>query len=77
MRWGGGGAYLKKRNQIVNVGLIRYASSEDAQGSVSSLPVPEIGTIFNSTRNFFERRRRGLLVGSGGMPPGKVSDLKV
>ena len=34
---GGGSAYLKKGNQIFNVGLIRYASSEDAQGSASSL----------------------------------------
>ena len=33
----GGDAYLKKGNQIFNVGLIRYASSEEAQGSVSSL----------------------------------------
>ena len=30
--WGGGGggrAYLKKGDQIINVGMIRYASSKD------------------------------------------------
>ena len=29
--------YLKKGNQVFNVGLIRYASSEDEQGSVFCL----------------------------------------
>ena len=32
-----GGAYLKKQDQIINVGMIRYASSEDTQGRASNL----------------------------------------
>ena len=34
---GGGGTYLNNRDQIINVGMIRYAGSEDTQGRVSKL----------------------------------------
>ena len=34
---GGRGTYLKKGDQIFNVGMIRYASPEDTQGIVFSL----------------------------------------
>ena len=34
---GEGGAYVKNQDQIFNVGMIRYASSEDTQGRVSNL----------------------------------------
>ena len=36
-RGGWGGAYLTKGDQIINVGMIRYASSEDTQARVSNL----------------------------------------
>ena len=41
--WGGwgvggwGGANIKKRDQIINVLILRYATSEDTRGGVSSL----------------------------------------
>ena len=34
---GGGGAHLNNRDQIINVGMIHYANSEDTQGRVSNL----------------------------------------
>ena len=34
--WGGGGAYLKNRDQIINIRTIHYASSADIQRRVSN-----------------------------------------
>ena len=55
----GGGAYLKNRDQIINIGMIYigYASSQDTQGSVSNLWFilkTQLGTTFNGTGNFRE-----------------------
>ena len=53
----GGGAYLKNWDQIINIGMIGYASSEDTQGSVSNLRSilkTQLGTTFNGTGNFRE-----------------------
>ena len=36
-RGGGGGAYLKNRDQIINVWIIRYATSEDTRDKTSNL----------------------------------------
>ena len=49
---GGGGAYLKNRDQIVNVRAIRYASSANTQRRVSNLQTIKFklfGTTFNDT----------------------------
>ena len=70
----GGGAHLKNRDQIINVGTIRYASYADKQRIVSNLQTAKLklfGTTFNGTGKFSERRRREALEGLGGMPPQK------
>ena len=57
--------------------MTRYASSEDrADVPINLWTVSQMGTTFNGTGNCCERRRRGRLGGSGGMPPRKFSNLK-
>ena len=34
---GGAGAYVNNQDQLINIWMIRYASSEDKQGRVSNL----------------------------------------
>ena len=83
--WGGGGgegAYLKNRDQIINVRTIRYASSADTQRRVSNVRTIKLelfGTTFNGTGNLSERRRRAWLGGLGACsppPPRKFLNLK-
>ena len=70
-----GGAYLNNRDQIINFGMIRYASSEDTEGRVSNLQ-SQMGTTFNGTGKCYERRRREPLGRSGACSPRKFSNLK-
>ena len=66
-------------NEIINVEMTRYASSEDrAVGPTNLRTVSQMGTTFNGTGNCCERRRRKPLGGGvGGMPPPrKFSILK-
>ena len=65
---GGRGAYLKEGDQIFNFLMMHYASSEDTQERVSNPLLTEIGTTFNSTGNFCERRRCEFLEGLGSSP---------
>ena len=58
--WGGGGAYLKNRDQITNVGMIRHVNFENEI---------EIGTTFNGSGKFCERQRREPLGRFGGHAP--------
>ena len=46
MGMGGGGAYLNNRDQINNVVMIRYASSED-RAECPTYGVSQMGTTFN------------------------------
>ena len=76
---GGGGAYLKNRDQIINARTIRYASSADTQRRVSNLQTIKLklfGTTFNGTRQFIERRKREALGWFGGMPHRRILNLK-
>ena len=41
-RGGGGGGYLNNRNQIIDVGMIRYSSSEDR----TECPTYEVSQIY-------------------------------
>ena len=66
-----GGAYLKNRDQIINVRTIGHASCADTQRRVFNLWTTKLklfGTTFNGTGNFSERRRREALGGLGGTP---------
>ena len=68
----GGGAYLKNRDQIMNVLKIRYASSEDTLRRLSNpraVKLKLFGTIFYDTGNFNERPRCEALGGLGACPP--------
>ena len=66
----GGGGGLKNRDPIYNVGMIRYASSEDIhRAEWPTYGLTEIGTSFNDTGKTCERRRREPLWGSGGHAP--------
>ena len=61
---GGGGAHLKKGDQIFNVVMIRCASSEDTQGSVQPTDCLKWGQLLLLRENVCQRRRRELLRGS-------------
>ena len=66
---GGGerGAYLKNWDPIINVGMIRCASSGDiCKAECPTYRITEIGTTFNVMGNFCERRRHEPLGGGGG-----------
>ena len=43
---GGGGAYVRNRDQIINVWMVRYANSEEKQGRVSNLRSKSNGDDF-------------------------------
>ena len=67
-----GSVYVKKRDKIINVGMIHHGSCEDTKACrVSDYGLTGIGTTFNDRVNFCERRRREPLGGSGGIlhPP--------
>ena len=75
-----GGAYLKNRDQIMNVlNDMLHASSEDKLRRLSNPRAVKLnifGTIFYDTGNFNKRLRREALGGSGGMPPPPRKVLK-
>ena len=73
----GGGAYLSNRDQIINVGMIRYSRSEDRTECPTYGASRIYGDDFQSGMGkCCERRRREPLGGSGGMPPRKFLNLK-
>ena len=66
---GGGGAYLKNRDQITNVGMIRHANFKDTRTMCPTYGLTEIGTTFNGNGKFCERQRREPLGRFGGHAP--------
>ena len=48
--------YLKNWYSIINVGMIRCASSEDRRADCPTYGITEIGTTFNVMGNFWERK---------------------
>ena len=76
----GGGAYLKNWDPIINVGMIRCASSGDiCKAECPTYRITEIGTTFNVMGNICERRRHEPLGGGGGdgaCAPRTFSNLK-
>ena len=72
----GGGAYLKKGEQIFNVVMIRYATvPKTHREECPTLGLTEMGTTFNGTENLCECRRRASK-GVWEHPPRKCSNLK-
>ena len=62
-------AYLKNRDQIINVGMIRHASCEDTKEDCQTYGLTEIGMTFNGKVNLCERRRRKPVGGLGACKP--------
>ena len=74
---GGGGAYLKNRDQIINVWIIRHGTSEVTRWQCPTYrPLNWNRANFNGAGNVSERRMREPLGECGVMPPRKFSNLK-
>ena len=68
-RGGGGGAYINNRDQIINVVMIRYASSED-RAECPAYGVSEMETTFKRVwESVASAEGASLWGGSGACPP--------
>ena len=54
---GGMGAYLKNRDQIINIGMIRHGSCEDTRAECQTYGLTEIRTTFKGRVNLCERHK--------------------
>ena len=72
-----GGAYLKNRDQKINVWIIRYVTSVDTRRRVSNLRLLNWKRVtLNGMVNVCERPRREPLGGCGACSPRKFSNVK-
>ena len=71
-----GGVYVKNRDQIVNVGMIRHGSCDETRAECQTYGLTDIATTFNGMVTFASAKGASLFGGLGACPLKKFSNLK-